>query len=165
MAESNAHVNLSALAVEDDDEFLPSLAVGGRAAEPPVQAFRDAIRATHERLSKGERIKPARLMVPVERKEISVRESSRKDKHGKEIKTAFEQHPNITGIINRLRKAAEAENLGVRIVVDYHEPNEAGVRKLKITKGANGQPDTVRVRFVGQKRKQRTAKDATTPAA
>lgn len=151
MSESNAHVNLSSLAIDFDDEPMPQRVVMGRTAEPPVQAYRDAIRDSFKRVEAGEKIKPPRLFVPVERKEISVRDTTRKDKTGGDIVTSWEQHPNIVGVLNRLRKAADAEGLGVQIKVDYDLKD--GVNKLRLNRGKDGAPDTVRVRFVGKTRK------------
>lgn len=159
----SAHIDLSSLIGEDDPEALPSNLISGRAAEPPNEAWMKLLRDSYTALMAGDKAHTVkRFMVPVKASEMSWRDSKRKERDGTETVTKYEQHPNITGVITRLRKAAEAEGLGVRIVVDYDKSPDGN--KLRVQK-KEPHAGTVRVRFVGINRKQRKSKGQTPTAA
>lgn len=147
--------------VAHDPEPLPTIVGGGREAIEIPQALRDSIRSSYDLLNAGKGPEAVqRILVPVKASEMSWREQShtRKGKDGKQVTTTtnWQHHPMVTRTITVLRRAAELEGLGVRIVVDRQDA-EDGSKALKVNKG------TVRVRFVGMKRKER--KPATTENA
>lgn len=144
---------LSSLAVEEESEALPQLVGGGRTAVEPPPAIVTAVKSSYDLFKAGKGAEAVRrVFVPVKPLEIDWRETKRKDKNGKEIVTRFQQHPNVAQIITVLRKAAEKQGIGVRIVVDYHRTDDGN--KLKIQGPKSEHPNTVRVRFLGMDRKK-----------
>lgn len=145
--------------IEHDAEPLPTIVGGGREAIDVPLVLRDKIKASYDLLNAGKGAEAVqRILVPVKASEMSWRDqtSKRKDKNGNltETVTKWQQHPMVTRTITVIRRAAELEGLGARIVVDRQD-TEDGSKGFKVSKG------TVRVRFVGMKRKERKPKDAT----
>ncbi len=165
------------LEIQVGGEALPSRQ--GRGAGPQIpNPFLDAVLHSFEDMRDGGKPEECvrTIFVPVKGEKLSYRTQKivRRDKNRNVLdsrEVLWATSDNINKAVSLLRQAADKQGLGVRIVVDYtgqpgmpDDPAAAdGVVRHGLVPQASGpNKGTVRIRFLGQQRKQNKAKQ---PAA
>lgn len=138
------------LTVESAAEAMPKRVVAGRESVP--NPFFTAVYDSYAEAidpNVGPEKAVRQILVPVDAKGMTFEDTKRKDpKTKQEISTGrWQQHDNVKTALYLLRQAAIKQDIGLQIVVDY-KTAEDGSHIFDVKK------NTVRVRFLGKKKKQ-----------